>query len=94
MILGRRPVYYCLTVPMNALLAAHISCLEQGMESPGRLSPEAYCRKFGEVFGSPIGSHLSHNLDHYVAFVEGGMDFPDGFGIAPSTIHYQERKGA
>jgi hypothetical protein len=42
---------------------------------------------------------LSHTIHHYALVVSiatryGFDQFPDGFGIAPSTTHYQERKGA
>jgi len=169
---------------MNTLLAANISCLQQGIDLLGRMPVEFYARKCPDVFNSSIGGHIRHNLDHYIAFVQGeptgsidydarqrepgieedpllaieamkvireglvGManhnldgalrirmddggdstwsqttlrrelqfllshtihhyalvvsiatrygisDFPAGFGIAPSTLHYMERKGA
>jgi hypothetical protein len=42
---------------------------------------------------------LSHSIHHYALVVSiatryGFNEFPEGFGIAPSTIHFQERKGA
>ncbi|MEX0324742.1 MAG: DinB family protein [Puniceicoccaceae bacterium] len=42
---------------------------------------------------------LSHSIHHYALVVSiaarfGVRDFPEGFGIAPSTIHYLEKKGA
>ena len=42
---------------------------------------------------------LSHTIHHYALVVSiatrfGYDDFPDGFGIAPSTLHYMEEKGS
>lgn len=42
---------------------------------------------------------LSHTIHHYalvvsIAMRSGHTDFPEGFGVAPSTLHYQEAKGA
>ncbi|MEX0330862.1 MAG: DinB family protein [Puniceicoccaceae bacterium] len=42
---------------------------------------------------------LSHSIHHYALVVSiatrfGVRDFPEGFGVAPSTIHYLEKKGA
>jgi hypothetical protein len=178
----------CFTVnskaQMNTLIAANIACLQQGIDLLTRFPGSDYGRCCPEVFGSSIGGHIRHNLDHYLAFTgcydsgkidyddrerslametdpyvaahvmqellawlkahaeedldrplrirmdDGGdstwsqttlrrelqfllshtihhyalvvsiatrygfSEFPDGFGVAPSTLHFQERKGA
>jgi len=56
---------------MNSLLAANIACLEQGVALLGRINAELYSQKCPDVFGSTIGGHFRHNLDHYRAFVKG-----------------------
>ena len=68
---------------MNTLLAANITCLEQGIQLLQEMDPLSYARKCPDVFNSSIGGHIRHNLDHYLAFVEGE---PDG------RIDYDARK--
>lgn len=169
---------------MNSLISANIACLQQGIDLLNSFPGPDYGRACPEVFGSSIGGHIRHNLDHYLAFTasyptgdidyddrqrslavetdplaaaavmeklctwmeahagddldqplrirmddggdstwsqttlrrelqfllshtihhyalvvsiatrHGHNDFPEGFGVAPSTIHYQEQKGA
>lgn len=56
---------------MNSLLAANLSCLQQGIAFLRKLPRELYSRKCPDIFGSTIGGHFRHNLDHYLAFVAG-----------------------
>ena len=56
---------------MNTLIEANVSCLEQGICLLESLSDEIYSSKCREVFGSSIGGHFRHNIDHYLAFREG-----------------------
>jgi len=56
---------------MNTLIEANVSCLEQGICLLESLPNEIYSSKCKEVFGSSIGSHFRHNIDHYLAFREG-----------------------
>lgn len=56
---------------MNTLIEANLSCLEQGIDLLGSLPPEIYTRKCDDVFGSSIGGHFRHNIDHYLALREG-----------------------
>lgn len=56
---------------MNSLLASNISCLQQGKDFLSSLPPELYSKACPGVFGSTIGGHFRHNLDHYEAFLDG-----------------------
>lgn len=56
---------------MNRLAVSNISCLRQGIEFLNSLPEGLYNRPCEEVFGSTIGGHLRHNLDHYAAFFQG-----------------------
>ena len=67
---------------MNSLLAANIACIEQGIELLGRMPAEIYTRKCPDVFGSTIGGHFRHNLDHYLSFAA---------GVAGGRVDYDAR---
>lgn len=56
---------------MNSLLASNISSLQQGIEFLHSLPGQLYCKACPSVFGSTIGGHFRHNLDHYEAFLGG-----------------------
>jgi uncharacterized damage-inducible protein DinB len=56
---------------MNTLIEANLSCLQQGIELLNNLSGDIYRRKCATVFGSTIGGHFRHNIDHYLAFKDG-----------------------
>ena len=56
---------------MNTLVAANISCLEQGLAFLGNLPAGLYTDSCPELFNSSIGGHIRHNLDHYSAFLNG-----------------------
>ncbi len=59
---------------MNSLLATNIACLQQGIEFLRLLPPALYRKVCPSVFGSTIGGHFRHNLDHFSAFLEGLSD--------------------
>ena len=67
---------------MNTLAVSNISCLRQGIEFLVSLPEGLYSRPCEEVFGSTIGGHLRHNLDHYTAFME---------GMEPGRVDYDAR---
>jgi len=67
---------------MNTLAVSNISCLRQGIEFLNGLPDGLYDRSCEEVFGSTIGGHLRHNLDHYAAFME---------GMEPGRVDYDAR---
>ena len=56
---------------MNTLVAANMTCLEQGLALLEELPAEQYTGQCEEVFNSSIGGHIRHNLDHYAAFLAG-----------------------
>lgn len=60
---------------MNTLVAANIACLEQGLAFLNSLPPGRYGESCPEVFGSSIGGHMRHNVDHCAALLAG---LPDG----------------
>lgn len=53
---------------MNTLIEANTGCLQQGIDFLKTISPEMYVHPCPAVFGSTIGGHFRHNLDHYTAF--------------------------
>lgn len=56
---------------MNTLIDANLSCLEQGVTFLEVIPQSTYSRKCPEIFGSSIGGHFRHNIDHYLAFMDG-----------------------
>lgn len=68
---------------MNTLIEANLSCLEQGITLLEAISPNVYARKCPEIFGSSIGGHFRHNIDHYIAFMD---------GFESSEIDYDSRE--
>lgn len=68
--------------PMNTLIEANIHCLEQGIDLLEEMPGSVYSRSCPEVFGSSIGGHFRHNLDHYVAFKR---------SLSTGSIDYDER---
>ena len=56
---------------MNSLLSANIACLQQGIELLELIPQADYSRASADVFGSTIGGHVRHNLDHYAVFLAG-----------------------
>ncbi|MFO7724729.1 MAG: DinB family protein [Oceanipulchritudo sp.] len=67
---------------MNTLAVSNISCLRQGIELLRNLPEGFYSKPCAEVFGSTIGGHLRHNLDHYKAFMT---------GMEPGWVDYDAR---
>ena len=68
---------------MNTLVAANISCLDQGLAFLGNLEAGLYSRSCPELFNSTMGGHIRHNLDHYSAFLE---------GYAAGSVNYDARR--
>lgn len=56
---------------MNTVVAANLSCLQQGVDFLQTLRADHYRQVSKGVFNSTIGGHFRHNLDHYAAFLEG-----------------------
>jgi hypothetical protein len=60
---------------MTHLIAANLHILQQGEALLRRLGDDVYTRCLPAVFGSSIGAHIRHNLDHYACFLN---DLPAG----------------
>lgn len=56
---------------MTDSIAANLGILKQGEALLIRLRDDAYTRCLPAVFGSSIGAHIRHNLDHYTCFLAG-----------------------
>ncbi len=56
---------------MDTLIEANLSSLQQGIDLLEGIPREVYRKSCPEVFGSTIGGHLRHNLDHLAAFRDG-----------------------
>ena len=56
---------------MNTLIEANLSCLQQGIGLLEVIPGDLYTKKCNSVFGSSIGGHFRHNIDHYLAFQKG-----------------------
>ncbi len=56
---------------MNTLIEANRNCLQQGMDFLRLIPADLYSKPCQGVFGSSIGGHFRHNLDHYQAFKDG-----------------------
>lgn len=56
---------------MTDPIAANLNVLKQGEALLRRLRDDAYTHCVPSVFGSSIGAHIRHNLDHYACFLAG-----------------------
>lgn len=68
---------------MLACIQHNILALEQGESLLASLDDFTYRRALQVVFGSSIGTHIRHNLDHYACFLS---------GIETSCIDYAARR--
>ncbi|MEM8550226.1 MAG: DinB family protein [Verrucomicrobiota bacterium] len=59
---------------MVELAQDNIRCLRQGMDLLRQLTADSYASKESRCFGSTIGGHMRHNIDHYYSFVKGYAD--------------------
>jgi hypothetical protein len=71
---------------MNSLLASNIACLQQGIDFLRLLPPVLYRKKCPGIFGSTIGGHFRHNLDHFTAFLEGLSSGEVDYDARPRSI--------
>ena len=55
----------------SVLAADNVTYLRQALDLVGRLCDEDYTRQGQPAYGSGIGSHLRHCLDHYSNFLAG-----------------------
>lgn len=56
---------------MTDSIAANLGILKQGEALLSRLRDDTYTHCLPSVFGSSIGAHIRHNLDHYACFLAG-----------------------
>lgn len=67
---------------MHQLIEDNLTCLEQGIQFLGCLPKEHYAKPSKVCFGSTIGGHFRHNIDHYQQFLD---------GIAKGRVNYDAR---
>ncbi|MCH6256668.1 hypothetical protein MLD52_08930 [Puniceicoccaceae bacterium K14] len=68
---------------MNSLLRANCCVLQQGIDLIKLHSDASYTKSDKSVFGSSLGSHIRHVLDHYRAFLN---------SIESGVVDYDNRK--
>ncbi len=56
---------------MHSLLASNLHYLRQGISLLDRLDNDLYSTPVMSFYGSTVGGHLRHCLDHYESFVSG-----------------------
>jgi uncharacterized damage-inducible protein DinB len=56
---------------MLQLVHDNVRCLRQGIDLIVALPEGEYTRKHAACFGSTIGGHMRHNIDHYERFAQG-----------------------
>ncbi|MEZ5276337.1 MAG: hypothetical protein R3F07_08155 [Opitutaceae bacterium] len=60
-----------------------ISILGRGVDLLGRIDDAVYCEPVELAFRGTLGGHFRHDLDHYLAFLE---------GLAAGRIDYESRR--
>jgi len=73
----------CENNSMNTIIQQNISILQQGKNLLKKMDDDLYQHCSETVFGSSIGSHVRHNLDHYTNFLA---------GLASGEINYENRQ--
>lgn len=68
---------------MIPLIRDNCDILQQGIDLLERHSPDTYVRSDPATFGSGVGPHMRHVLDHYASFIS---------GLEWGTINYDDRK--
>ena len=58
---------------MERLLRANIHYLRQAVALLDRMEDDQYCKPVTNFYGSSVGGHLRHCIEHYLSFL-GGMD--------------------
>ena len=67
---------------MTALIEANLHYLVQAERLLAQLTDDTFCRKSPGFYGSTIGGHLRHCLDHYDSFLN---------GLSDGKVDYDER---
>ena len=57
-------------------------CLKQGIRLMAQMAPELYTRKHESCYGSTVGGHVRHNLDHFLCLES---------GLAAGKVDYDAR---
>lgn len=68
---------------MNSLIRANCSVLQQGIDLLNQHDDGSYSKADKTVYGSSLGSHMRHVLDHYRAFLN---------AIDSGIVDYDDRK--
>lgn len=56
---------------MPDLVDDNIACLRQGLDLLAKLNDAAFAQSHAACFGSSIGQHIRHNIDHYYSLLRG-----------------------
>ena len=67
---------------MISLIRDNCDFLEQGIDLLERHSPHSYAKSDIQTFGSSVGSHMRHVLDHYNSLVN---------GLSSGVVDYDDR---
>ena len=68
---------------MIPLIRDNCDFLQQGVDLLERHSPESYTKADSTTFGSGVGPHMRHVLDHYSSFIS---------GVESGVINYDDRE--
>ena len=68
---------------MIPLIRDNCDFLQQGIDFFERHSPESYTKSDPTTFGSGVGPHMRHVLDHYSSFIS---------GVESGVINYDDRE--
>lgn len=68
---------------MELILEDTVVCLRQGIQFLGQLEQDHYTQAHPNCYGSTIGGHVRHNLDHFLCFEH---------GIALGKVDYDARE--
>ena len=68
---------------MERLLRANIHYLHQAVALLDRLDDGLYCKPVASFYGSSVGGHLRHCIEHYLSFLS---------GMESGKVDYDDRK--
>jgi len=68
---------------MISLIRDNCDFLQRGIDLLERHSPDTYVKSDPGTFGSGVGPHMRHVLDHYASFIS---------GVESGTINYDDRE--
>ncbi len=79
---------------MLARIRDNLLALEQGAQLLDRLDDAAYRRAMQPVFGSSIGAHMRHNLDHYACLLDGIKSGAVDYGARERKLETEQDRAA